>query len=101
MKNENTEMVEVRLEGEIIALLGSLQDGAIITEAGLAKLFGRHPVSIKRAVDRGELPPPIHLLKRPVFSVGGIRHHLNERFQEAIKEQKRIQKMVNSHRKSA
>jgi hypothetical protein len=28
----------------------------------LAQLFQRHPVSIQRAVERGELPPPIMLL---------------------------------------
>ena len=85
------------LQGELFALIGSLQDGALITEAGLAKMFGRHPVSIKRAVERGELPPPIYLLKRPMFSIGGIRRHLVQRSEEALEEQKRTQNMVQKH----
>ena len=88
------------LQGELFALIGSLQDGALITEAGLAKMFGRHPVSIKRAVERGELPPPIYLLKRPMFSIGGIRRHLERRFEEALVEQERIQNLVQEHRNS-
>ena len=42
----------------IIAILGELKPGAIITEEGAAHLFGRHVASVKRAVQRGELPPP-------------------------------------------
>ena len=86
------------LQGELFSLIGSLQDGALITEAGLAKMFGRHPVSIKRAIERGELPPPIYLLKRPMFSIGGIRRHLCQRSEEALEEQKRTQNMVQKHR---
>ena len=88
------------LQGELFSLIGSLQDGALITEAGLAKMFGRHPVSIKRAIERGELPPPIYLLKRPMFSIGGIRRHLDQRSEEALEEQKRTRDMVQKHRNS-
>lgn len=38
----------------IIAALGELGLGAIITEGGMAHLFKRHLASIKRAVLRGE-----------------------------------------------
>ena len=86
------------LHGELFALMGSLHDGALITEAGLAKMFGRHPASIKRAIERGGLPPPIHLLKRPMFSIGAIRNHLLQRFQEALEEQKRKQDVIEKHR---
>ena len=88
------------LHGELFALIGSLQDGALITEAGLAKVFGRHPVSIKRAIERGELPPPIYLLKRPMFSIGVIRKHLDRRFEDALAEHERIQNLVQEHRNS-
>ena len=88
------------LQGELFSLIGSLEDGALITEAGLAKMFGRHPVSIKRAIERGELPPPIYLLKRPMFSIGGIRRHLGQRSEEALEEQKRVQNTVQKHRNS-
>ena len=45
----------------VIALLGELKPGAVITEEGVARLFGRHATSVKRAVQRGELPPPCRL----------------------------------------
>ena len=41
----------------IVKDLGSLPPGSIVPEEALARMFGRHPVSIKRAVERGELPP--------------------------------------------
>ena len=45
----------------IIATLAALHPSAIVTEEGIAHLFSRHVVSVKRAVDRGELPPPCQL----------------------------------------
>jgi hypothetical protein len=46
----------------IIAALAELPPDVIIDGAGLARIFQRHPVSIKRAIRRGELPPGVRLL---------------------------------------
>ena len=59
--------------------LGTLSDGTIVSESALARMFGKHPVSIKRAVDRGELPPPTKLMGKPVWTAGSIRRHIEER----------------------
>ena len=59
--------------------LGMLSDGTIVSESALARMFGKHPVSIKRAVERGELPPPTKLMGKPVWTAGSIRRHIEER----------------------
>ncbi len=41
----------------IIATLAEMPGEAIVDEAGLARIFHRHPVSIKRAIRRGNCPP--------------------------------------------
>lgn len=78
----------------IVSELGKLGPGAVISEQALAQLFHRHPVSIKRAVARGELPPPTRLLGGPVWTAGAIIQHLEKRLQTAAKEaEKQEQKM--------
>ena len=42
----------------VVAELGELKPGSIISEEGMARLFHRHAVSVKRAVQLGEFPPP-------------------------------------------
>lgn len=74
----------------IIAILGELGPGAIITEAGMARLFDRHPVSIKRAAQRGELPPPCRLLGGNVWTVGALVRHIEKRLEQAAKEAERM-----------
>ncbi len=44
----------------IVRQLGDLPDGTIINEEALAKMFDRCQVSIKRAIQRGELPAPLN-----------------------------------------
>jgi len=69
----------------IIRELGDLPGETIISEEGLAKMFGRHRVSIKRAVERGELPPNIRLFGEPVWTIQTLRDHLNKRLDAAKK----------------
>ncbi len=71
----------------IIRNLGDLPAGAIINEEALAELFDRCQVSIKRAIRRGELPPPVKLLGMPVWTVERILTHLNSRLDVAQKEE--------------
>lgn len=78
----------------IIALLGELGPGAILFEEGLARLFDRHPVSIKRAVERGELPPPVKLLGQPAWTAGALVRHIEGRLEEAAKEAERLAQRI-------
>ena len=76
----------------IVRHLGDLPDGTIISEEALARLFGRCQVSIKRAIQRGELPPPVKLLGMPVWTTERILTHINKRLDVAQKEEERARK---------
>ena len=73
----------------LVPMLGELGPGAIVYQDGLAKLLGKHPVSVKRAVDRGELPHPIKLLGRFAWTAGVLVKFLERRQEEAAKEAER------------
>lgn len=76
----------------IVRQLGDLSDGTIINEEALAKMFNRCQVSIKRAIQRGELPAPVKLLGMPVWTVEKLLNHINERLDIAHKEEERTRK---------
>ena len=78
----------VHLPG-VIAELGQLGSSAVITEEGVARLFGRHVASVKRAIQRGELPPPTRLFGRGTWTVGVLVGHIEKRLEQAAKEAKR------------
>lgn len=73
----------------ICAELGALPPGALITEGALAKMLRRSAKSIKRAVNRGELPPPVRILGEPRWTVGAIVRHVENRLESAAREAER------------
>ena len=79
----------------IIRELGDLPGEAIISEQGLAKIFHRHKVSIKRAIARGELPPTVRLFGEPVWTIQVLRDHVSKRLDTAQKESEQLQKKIN------
>ena len=79
----------------IISELGELPAGAVITEQGLGRIFDRHKVSVKRAVERGELPPSIRLFGEPVWTAGVLLEHLSKRLDDARKEAEQFQRKVS------
>ena len=88
---------EVDVPG-IVPQLGELGPGAIIREAGLARMLGRHQVTIKRAVSRGELPAPCRLLGGPVWTAGAIVAHIEKRLDAAAKEAERQERRISALR---
>ena len=80
---------------EVIRALAVEPPSAIVSEEWMAKTFNRHKVSIKRAVDRGELPPPVRMFGKPVWLVGEIIHHMEGRLARERDEQKRLQRVVS------
>ena len=70
----------------VVSELGELGPGALITEVGLASMCKRHVDSIKRAIRRGELPPPTRLLGGSVWTAGALIRHIEKRLAEAAKE---------------
>jgi len=79
----------------IIRELGDLPAEAVISEQALAKIFDRHRVSIKRAVERGELPPSVRLFGEPIWTVKALREHLGKRLDTARKESEQLHKKIN------
>ncbi len=60
----------------VFSSIGALPPGALVTEEGLATIFGKCTASIKAAVDRGELPRPARLMGKNTWTAGAIvRHH--------------------------
>ena len=79
----------------IIKELGDLPPDTILSEEALSKIFSRHRVSIKRAVERGELPPSIRLFGEPVWTVQALREHMNKRLETARKEAEQLQRRIS------
>lgn len=78
----------------IIPLLGELKPGSLITEKGLARLFKRHPASIKRMVQRGELPPPCRMAGSNTWTAGALVRHIEKRLEQAAQEQERLSRKL-------
>jgi len=67
----------------IVRILGELPRGTIVGEEALARMSGRQRVSVKRAVERGELPPPVRMFGKPCWTVGAIVAHVEARLERA------------------
>jgi hypothetical protein len=85
--------IEDSLPG-IVAELGNLQPKSVIFEEGMSHLFGRHTASIKRAVDRGELPPPARMFGKNAWTVESITDHISRRLGNAAKEREAFEEKV-------
>src|SRR5262245_32238077 len=88
-----THLADANSLPEVIAALGEMKPGAIITEQGVAHLFNRHVVSVRRAVERGELPPPCRLFGTNVWTAGILVQYIENRLEHAAQEAER-----NAHR---
>ena len=66
--------------------LGEMKPNTIIPEKALAEIFKCHPVTIKRAVSRGELPPPIRMFGKPCWTAKSLIEHVESRLEAAKRE---------------
>jgi len=62
-----------------VRLPGQPPEDTVLFEVGLAELFNKHPASIKRAVERGKLPPPTRLFGKSVWTTRAIVGHIAQR----------------------
>ena len=69
-----------------LARLGSEGDNIIISLNDLTQIFHRHTDTIKRAIERGELPPPVRFMGLQVWTAKVIIRHIEERLAEAERE---------------
>lgn len=89
--------VEEKVDLGIIRELGDLPPDTVVGEEALAKMFGRHRVSIKRAISRGELPPSVRLFGEPIWTVQALRDHLTRRLQAAQRETEQLQRRISQN----
>jgi len=78
----------------VIAELGELGPGAVVMEKGLAAMFDRSESSVRRAVDRGELPPPCRLFGKKAWTAGSIVAHIEGRMQDVAEESDQLKKKM-------
>jgi hypothetical protein len=78
----------------IVTDLGHLPPEAVISETALSAMFHRHPCSIRRAIQRGELPPPCRLFGTSVWTVAALVQHLADRQAEAARQRQTIERRV-------
>lgn len=98
--NENQDVQErdELIRPGLVVELGKLPPDAVVTEAYIAQIFDRHPTSVKRAIERDELPPPCRLFGSNSWTVGAIVKHINTRLEEAASEAKRLNEKVTQLR---
>lgn len=94
MKQEDTlyddlQQWETEMPG-LFVTIGAVPPGTIMTLKALEKIFGRCGTSVKRAVERGELPPPTKLFGNKIWTARAIMQHIEERLAEEAK--KEVQK---------
>jgi len=91
--NETLEATEPDAEAGpgIYLELGKLPPSTVITEDGLAGIMGKIcRESIKRAVGRGELPQPVKIMGKNVWTVGAIVKHLEDRLESEARKVARL-----------
>lgn len=79
MDQEQTETaheVGTGADKDVIAELAALPAGSLVTEAGLARIWGKCRDSIRSAVERGELPPSVRVMGKPTWTTGVIIRHI-------------------------
>ena len=70
-------------ETDVIRTLAELPDTTIVSEEALCRIFARSTDSIKRAVQRGELPPPVRLFGKPSWTVRVLVRFIEKRLEQA------------------
>ena len=84
------EVIDSKESRGIVRELGELGPGAIVTLAGLARMLDCCETTIRRAVDREEIPPPTRLLGGQVWTAGAIVRHIEARLEREAREAARI-----------
>ena len=95
-RTESVQVEEPPQEDGVLTEIAALPEGAVITEQALARMLGKCRKTVKRMVERNELPPPVRMNGKPVWTAGAILKHIEERLQvakrELQKERERISK---------
>jgi len=84
--HRNQRLFETQAESNLVLGiyldLGKLPPGTPLTEDGLAKLMDRScRETIKRSVERGELPPPVRIMGKNTWTAGTIIKHIEQQLE--------------------
>ncbi len=80
----------------VVAELGMFGDDALLNLEAMARIFDRHPRSIMRAVERGDLPHPFKSIGEKRWRVGNIRDLMRKKQAEAIRQAENREKRRES-----
>jgi predicted DNA-binding transcriptional regulator AlpA len=78
----------------VCTALSELPDATLITPKALARALGRSESSVKRAVGRGELPPPVRVAGASRWTVGTIVRHVEKRLADAARRVQRTKRGI-------
>jgi hypothetical protein len=82
----------------IVSRLAELPRGAIVYKEAMADIFMRHPASIDRAVQRGELPPPTKMFGKKAWTAGCVLDHIQSRLEHAASEDEEMRGKIQDLR---
>ena len=108
MKNEDVTAPEIRHESTeaampaatahelpgVFAVIGTLPAAALVSEEGLAVALGVNKRTIRRMVQRGELPPGVPFAGRTTWLAGKIIAHFGQRAERAARDAERIMRKL-------
>ncbi len=83
---EMNQSVRVYLEG--------IDPLSLVFEDDIAQHFDRCSRTVKRAVLKGELPPPTKLFGQPVWTVGSILKHIESRLEVELVAKAELQERI-------
>jgi len=83
LKERESTMDKIKEDWGIVTDFQKLGPNAIISEEALAEMFSRCGTSIKRAIERNELPPSVRLLGKPCWTIGSLVAHIELRLEIA------------------
>jgi predicted DNA-binding transcriptional regulator AlpA len=84
----------------IILGLAALPEKAILTEAALATAIGVTQRTIRRMVQRNEIPPPVPLAGQAVWFSGNVLNHIQSRMErrsrDVIRQQNARERLLSA-----
>ena len=80
----------------VFASIGALPVAALVSEDGLATALAVNKRTIRRMVQRGELPPGVPFAGRTTWLAGKIIAHFEQRAERAARDAERIMRKLEA-----
>ena len=86
---EMDSMLETSNFDGVVVALANMPEKAIITETALARVLAVTTRTIRRMVQRNEIPPAVNLAGKSVWFAGNVLSHLQSRAERVAKDAER------------